>query len=189
MVITFTPDQKPVDIQDNYTRDDLIAASNESIDYLLNLIRDLPDSYVTFQPEDPEAHDAAAATEGEVNMAWTLGHVIAHITASSEEDAALGAALARGVEVKWRSRYETPWEELTTIEQLIQRLEESRRIRLAYLDAWPDQPKLETAVHKSIQKRWGPMNAVGYTLLGLGHEIGHYGQLEEIIAQARAALG
>ncbi|MEK6222054.1 MAG: DinB family protein, partial [Chloroflexota bacterium] len=59
-----------------------------------------------------------AADESEEYIPWTLPHVIAHFTASSEESAFLAAELARGVKVSpHRSRWETPWEEFTTIEE------------------------------------------------------------------------
>ena len=52
------------------------------------------------------------------------------------------ADLARGVAFHGRSRSEVPWETVTTIAQCRARLEESRRMRLASLDMWPDQPYL-----------------------------------------------
>jgi hypothetical protein len=189
-MIDFTPVNrdglKLSDIQGQYTRQDLIDTTNEVIDMVLDLIRDLPDEYVTFQPIDPHAHDAAATPE-EANIAWTLGHVIVHTTASSEEGAALGATLARGVEPTWRNRYEVPWETVTTIDQLVHRLEESRRIRLAYLNAWPDAPHLDVYFTK-LEKHWGALNAVGYTMVGLRHEVEHLDQIKDIIAQASVAV-
>ncbi len=59
----------------------------------------------------------------EVGLAWTLGHVIVHLTASAEEAAFLGAELARGVEPHGRSRYEVPWRTLVTIEGARARLQ------------------------------------------------------------------
>ena len=88
------------------TADDLRALTDEMIDTMLALIADCVDADVTFVPEDPDANDKFAASAEDVNIAWTLGHVIVHVTASSEESAALAAELARGVEFHGRSRYE-----------------------------------------------------------------------------------
>ncbi len=178
---------KLADMQHQFTRDDLIDATNEMIDTMLALVQDIPDSYVTFQPDDPDAYDRGAATEAEKYQAWTLAHVIVHTTASGEEAAALGATLARGTIPVWRDRYEVPWQTITTTQQLIQRLEESRRIRLSYLNAWPDEPHLEIYFTKK-ENRWGLVNAVGYTLNGLKHDTDHMGQIAEIIRQAREAI-
>lgn len=117
-------------------------------------------------------------------MAWTLGHVVVHTTAGSEEGAAAALTLARGAPLDGRPRYEVPWEEVTTIGQVVRRLEESRRMRLAMLAAWPDEPHLgNTAV---LIERLGPLNATGRYLVGLMHEDGHLPQLAEIARQARA---
>ena len=56
--------QKAYDIAPNYTVDDLRCESNESIDFMLNILRDLTDADVTFDPLDPEADDPYAK-EGE----------------------------------------------------------------------------------------------------------------------------
>jgi hypothetical protein len=124
-------------------------------------------------------------------MAWTLNHVSLHITASSEEAAARGASLARGVRVFWRDRYEPHWDTITTTAQLVQRLEESRRMRLAYLDTWPDDPQLDVvyAPNERSVAYFGEMNAVGMTLSGPRHEADHFEQMAEIIRQAGEALG
>ena len=110
---------------------------------MLGLIAECVDADVVLVPDDPEADDPWAATPEETNMSWTLGHVIVHTTASSEESAALAAEMARGVALHGRSRYEVPWQEMRTIEGCRQRLEESRRMRLASLEMWPDDPHLE----------------------------------------------
>ena len=78
-------------------RDDLRALTNEMVDTMLELIADCTDADVTFQPVDLDADDPYAAEADEATMAWTLGHVIVHATASSEESAFLAAELARGV--------------------------------------------------------------------------------------------
>jgi hypothetical protein len=165
------------------TRDDLRALTNEMIDTILGLIANCVDADVTFEPIDPEADDPYAPTPEEVNMAWNLGHVVVHTTASSVEAAALAAELARGVEHHGRSRYEVPWEEMKTLKGCRQRLEESRRIRLASLQMWPEEAHLE-----NTYEAWsdGPtVNAIGRFVLGLMHEESHLEQIEDIVHQAR----
>lgn len=168
-----------------YSKDDLRATSDALIDRQLELLKDAGDADVVFQPSDPEANDTYAADNAVVDLAWTLGHVVVHATASSEEGAAVALTLARGIETKERSRYETPWEEVTTIAQVRERLEESRRMRNAMFDAWPAKPNL--AITQDYIPRFGPMNAVARCVLGLWHEHGHVSQIEEILRQARAA--
>lgn len=169
------------------TVDDLRRFSNDVIDYQLNLIADCVDADVVFVPLDPDAHDSHASNESDANIAWTLGHLVVHVTASSEEEAALAAELARGVVRDGRSRSEVPWQSVTTIAQCQQRLEESRRMRLASLGMWPDTPDVDNTVvpWKSV----GEMNAYGRFILGLSHEQGHLAQIENVIAQAKAARG
>lgn len=164
--------------------DDLAQLTNQMVDNMLALIANCSDEDVVFIPEDPEAYDKYADSDEEVGMSWTLGHVIVHVTASAEEDAYLAVELARGVKPKrGRSRYETPWETVTTIAQCRERLEESRRMRLASLGMWPDEPFLENA-----GKYWGPgpINANGRFLLGLLHDDDHLGQIANIVAQGAA---
>jgi hypothetical protein len=103
-------------------------------------------------------------------MPWTLGHLIVHVTASAEEAAAIAAELARGVPHRGgRSRSEVHWTTVTTVEQCRQRLEESRRMRLASLGMWPDQPDLSNTY---LPPREGaePVNAVIRFVNGLRHD-------------------
>ena len=124
-----------------------------------------------------------AADEAETYQAWTLGHVIVHATASAEEAAILAAELARGVKYHGRSRSEVAWETVVTITQCRQRLEESRRMRLASLDLWPGQPYME-----NVYEAFGDsINAVSRFVWGLKHDDDHLGQIEDIVQQARAA--
>lgn len=164
------------------TFDALRPLTHEIIDRQLELLADCRDEDVTFVPDDPNAWDPYA-TDGAA-LAWTLGHVIVHVTASSEEAAFIAAEMARGVEPHGRSRYETPWETVTTVAQLRRRLEESRRMRLALLDAWPDEP------HMQIRFAYGPdkpsYNPVQRFLLGMRHEEEHLAQLADIVRQAAA---
>jgi hypothetical protein len=174
-------DQLVVDL----TIGDLRQLTNEMIDAMLAVIENCIDADVIFQPIDPEADDPYAEAADEVEMAWTLGHVIVHATASAEESAALATELARGVEMHGRSRSEVSWLSVTTIAQCRQRLEESRRMRLASLNMWPDHPYLDN--------RYQPwpsapaVNAVGRFVLGLRHDHAHLGQIADVVGQAVAA--
>lgn len=164
---------------------DLRDLTHEMIDDVLTRIAGCTDADVTFEPEDPKAHDPYAADASEKKIAWTLGHVIVHITASAEESAALAAEFARGVEFHGRSRYEVPWETVTTIEQCRDRLEESRRMRLASLEMWPDEPHLE--VNYQPWPGAGKINAVARFVLGLYHDNDHLEQISDIVRQAKTA--
>lgn len=173
------------ELTDDLTPDDLRRLTNEMVDTMLNLIRYCVDADVTFEPEDPQADDPYAATEEEVHIPWTLGHVIVHTTASAEESAALAAELARGVPFHGRSRSEVPWEQVETIAQCRQRLEESRRMRLASLDMWPAEPYLDNVYEWKADAE--PINAVARFVLGLQHDDDHLGQIADVVQQARQA--
>jgi hypothetical protein len=120
-----------------------------------------------------------------VDLAWTLGHVIVHVTASSEEAAAIAAELARGVSYHGRSRYETPWQSVTTIKQCGDRLAESLKIRLASLEMWPESPHLEN----TYRSRPGApnLNATSRFIYGLMHDDDHLEQISKIIQQSLQA--
>ena len=167
---------------------ELRALSDESIDYLLGLLDGLSDADIVFAPDDPEADDPFAV-EGEETIGWNFGHLIAHVTASSEEGAALSSLLARGVPASERPRYETPWRDIKTVAQVRQRLEESQRMRNAYLETWPDRPLLDVVrvVSERFTARFGEMNAPAAFLFALSHEVGHYEQIEEVKRQALGA--
>lgn len=192
MLPDFTPvqkgDVKVLEFAKDYTLDDLRAMTNESIDTLLSFIHGLNDADVTFDPIDPEADDPYAI-EGEEKIGWSLAHLIVHVTASSEEGAAFSSLLARGIAAAERPRYETAWRDITTHAQCVQRLEESRRMRLAYLDTWPDVPFLDVyrVLSERFIERFGPMNAPAAYLFGLSHEVGHYEQFRDVRQQALAA--
>jgi hypothetical protein len=166
------------------TPDDLRRLTDEMIDRMLALIVDCTDTDVIFQPVDPDAYDSFAADDVDTDLAWTLGHVIVHVTASAEESAFLAAEMARGVPARRRrSRYETPWESVTTIAQCRHRLEESRRMRQASLVLWPADPHLD-----NCYEPWpgiGEINAVGRFVLGLLHDDDHLAQIADIVQQAR----
>ena len=167
------------------TLDDLRTLTNEMVDQMLELIDNCEDEDVVMPPIDPAANDPHAATPEEVHMPWTLGHVIVHATASTEEAAFLAAELARGVVFHGRSRYETPWQEMTTIAGCRGRLEENRRMRLASLDLWPRWPHLDNTCE--IIPTWPPFNPVDRFIFGLMHDDSHLGQIAEIARQGRAA--
>jgi len=175
----FSGQRKIGELAADITFADLKATTDSQIDEMLTLIRDLSDAQIVFVASDPEA---------EGGIGWNIAHLIAHVTASSEENAAISSILARGIDYPFepRLRYETEWTTITTTAACMQRLEESRRIRQAYLSAWPDQPHLDT--HRTLPagfaERVGPMNAIGSCLLGLVHEVGQFAQLREIIKQA-----
>ena len=172
------------DMARDLTPADLRNLTNEMIDNMLSIIADATDEDVVFVPQDPDADDPFGIPE-EKNLVWTLGHVAVHTTASSEESAALALTLARGLIPEGRSRYEVPWRSVQSIDQVHHRFEESRRMRLAMLDAWPDEPHLEVTYAPS--PRFGSYNAISRFIMGLYHDDDHLGQLREIMRQAREA--
>ncbi|MBC8162648.1 MAG: DinB family protein [Roseiflexaceae bacterium] len=169
------------------TSSDLRAMTDQMIDTMQQLISECENADVTFVPVDPEANDSFAADGALVDLPWTLGHVIVHVTASSEESAFLAAELARSVPFHGRSRYETPWEHVTSMLQVRQRLEESRRMRIASLDLWPDDPDYTTL--RPIDFLDDALDARAQFVLGLAHDDQHLGQIAEIVRQARQARG
>lgn len=165
---------------------DLHRLTNEMIDTQLDLIREARDADLLFLPTDPEAADPYAADASEADQPWTLGHVIVHATASSEECAAQASSLARSVPTAGRSRWEVPWKSITTIAELRQRLEESRRMRHAFLDTWPNQPDLSN-IYLADYPNAKPRNAIQRFVSGLIHDDDHLAQIAEILRQAHAS--
>jgi hypothetical protein len=176
------------DLVKGLTRDDLRRELNGMYDEVERLISDCTDADVTFVPRDEKADDPYAVN-GEQELAWTLGHVIVHLTASMEESASLASELARGVDFHGRSRHETPWREVTTIGQCRARMIESRRMCLASLEMWPEPPHWDTT--------YVPFEgALPHTCLsrfasGLKHASDHLDQVAEIVLQAKgtASIG
>ena len=162
--------------------DALHDLTDEMIDLVLNITAPATDADLQFEPVDAQA---PTNEDGTVARGWTLAHVVTHMTAGSEETAAIAATLARGVLVEGRSRYEVPWDTIQTVVQLRERIEESRRMRHALLNAWPDQPHLE--LRFKLAQRFDPLNAPACFILGLFHEDGHLEQLREVMRQALAA--
>jgi hypothetical protein len=157
--------------------------TDDLIDEVQSMLRRCVDADVVFMPVDAKAHDDAAATPEAAAIPWTLGHIVVHMTATSEEAAAVAAELARGVEYHGRSRWEVPWDTVTTVAQCRQRLEESRRIRRASLDMWPDKPALDnTYAPWNGAPQMGPVRRF---LFGLEHDAVHLDHLRDVIGQAR----
>jgi hypothetical protein len=178
-------EQTMAQLAEGLTSADLRQLTNEMVDTMLGMIAESTDADVTADIVDPQANDTFAANAEDVGISWTLGHVIVHTTASAEESAALAAELARGVEFHGRSRSEVPWENVTTIAQCRARLEESRRMRLASLDMWPDEPYLENTYEPYAGR--GLYNAVMRFIGGLSHDDSHLAQIERLVREARAA--
>ncbi len=162
------------DITRDLQKADLYTATDEYFDTVESILRTATDATILFVPHDPAASDQS-------EQGWTLGHIVAHLTASFEEPAAIAAMFARGVSVEGRLRYEVPWEELSTIQKVRARLQESHRMCHAFLDAWPDEPHLDVTINRIAAL--GPMNAIGYYVLGIAHAQGHLEQLREIQRQ------
>ena len=195
MLIDFTPvrngEQTYLDLARSLTCADLQAATHASLDRILELLGDATDAEMVHLPDDPLANDPHALP-GEETIGWSLAHLVAHVTASAEEQAAVSSVLARGIvyPAEPRLRWETPWRALRTREQVLQRVSESRRIRIAYLDTWPDAPHLDVFRETSerFRAKFGLLNAPAAFLYGLNHEDGHVAQFRDVRAQAAAAL-
>jgi hypothetical protein len=187
-MIDFTPINEDevtwAEFSNQFTRQDLIDQTNAMTDRILELIANCTDADVVFHPSDPEADDPYAENPEDVDLAWNLGHVIVHITASAEEAAFLAAELARGVKIKpRRSRWEVPWQEVKTIEQCRGYLEESRRMVLASLEMWPDDPHLDNYYEPREGLKITPIHRFLY---GQSHADDHLGQIENIVKQAKS---
>ncbi|MCJ7622819.1 MAG: DinB family protein, partial [Anaerolineaceae bacterium] len=182
-MIDFTPlrDKKVTiaDLAAELTKDDLVKFTHELNDKILDMISSCQDSDVIFEPKDPKANDPYAEDPADIHIAWTLGHLIVHITASMEESAALAAEMARGVEFHGRSRSEIPWQTIKTIAQCRHRMEESRRMCIASLEMWPDEPYLDNT-HKPWESM-PPIDARGRYLLGFTHTDSHLEQIMDVI--------
>ena len=172
------------ELSSGLTREDLARLTAEMCDLQLEAVADAVDDAVAFVPVDPDANDTFAAHAGDVGLSWTLGHVVVHTTASAEESAALALTLARGLPVDGRSRHEVPWQGVRTAAYIRGRIEESRRMRLALLAAWPDEPHLDNNYLPNPDRP--PVNAFGRFVSGLSHDDSHLEQLRKIMVQARS---
>lgn len=194
MPIDFAPllkrEVNPFEYSQQYSIDDLREASNTSLDILVDIINQATDEQITFIPHDPDAHDPDAVA-GEEHIGWSLGHLVLHATATAEEGFSRSSILARGIVLpsSLRLRYEDSWHtHCQTRADCLHRLEESRRMRLAYLDAWPDRPHLDVFLEPSPDTPFRfQINALVSALLGLTHEIQHHDQFREALRQAQAA--
>lgn len=164
-----------------FTITDLQSLTNESVDQLISLIQTCSDADIIFVPDDRDAYDSYAARfrTGEAHMGWSIGHNIVHATASAEEYAYDAAGLARGVPYHGRSRFELPWQLITTTDKCLARLEENRRMRLASLEMWPDEPDLENGVTPWQESGW--VNAIGLFAWGIAHDASHIQQIRKIM--------
>jgi hypothetical protein len=163
---------------------DLRVLTEESIAGLLDVLGDCADEEVVFVPDDPNAYDPYAADATDRNLPWTIGHMLVHACASGEEYAFIGAELARGVEYHGRSRTEVPWRRVTTAGQCRAKLRESRRMRLATLDVWPDQPDLGNGYQPWRETDW--VNCVGIFTWAVAHDQEHLGWVRKIRKQFAA---
>ena len=157
---------------------DLHDITDEVLNTIASIIEGANDADTVFVPRDEKSQNA-----GEVG--WTLARVITHLTASLEEPASVASTMARGIVPECRSRYEVPWESVTTVQQVLARLVECRHMCNAFLETWPDEPHLEVTVLRVPQ--FGPLNAIGIYCLGLLHTTTHFDQLREIMRQAKTA--
>jgi len=180
--------EKKITLQDlvrGLTKDDLRRELNEMYDEVSRLIADCTDAHVTFEPVDEKADDPYSV-KGEESIAWTLGHVIVHLTASMEESASIASELARGVTYHGRSRWEIPWREATTISQCRARMDESRHMCLASLEMWPRPPHMENTY--SPAEGAVPHTCVSRFASGLKHASDHLAQIADIVRQANEVV-
>jgi hypothetical protein len=192
MRIDFTPlatkTVTPVEFAAQFGLTELRDAVNEYLDWLRTLVQEFNDEQLTFEPVDKTADDPFATSADEAHIAWTLAHLVLHVTASLEEGAAFSSLLARGVPIGGRLRYEPEWRSTTTQQQVLQRIDESRRMVLAYLDTWPDQPHLDVYRIYDPNSKLATVktNAPAALLGGLRHFDSHIDQFEDVAGQIRA---
>jgi DinB family protein len=184
-MLDFTPVHEGTVTMDELTRHlspaDLRTLTEESIAGLLAVLEGCADEEVVFVPDDPEAVDIYASDPTDRNLAWTAGHMVVHAYASGEEYSSISAELARGVEYHGRSRIEVPWQLVTTVEQCRRKLRESRRMRLAALDMWPDDPDLGNGYQPWRETDW--VNCIGIFAWGIAHDQEHLGWIAKIRTQ------
>lgn len=166
---------------EHLTPADLRALTEESIASLLDVLEGCTDEEIVFVPEDPDANDPYASDPGDGNLAWTIGHMVVHACASGEEYAFISAELARAVEYHGRSRIEVPWQLVKTVDQCRAKIRESRRMRLAALEVWPDRPDLGNGYQPWRETDW--VNCVGIFAWGIAHDQEHRGWIEKIRRQ------
>ncbi len=177
-----------IELAKRYSQDDLRAATHEYLDFLLEIVNSVNDAQLFVEPNDPDANDPYSKP-GEERIGWSLAHLVLHTTASMEESAAFSSILARGVAVGGRLRYEQHWKEVATRAEVLQRIAESRRMCLAYLDTWPDKPHLDVfrQYADSASIRTTPPNGPASYLNGLSHGYRHIDQIRRVAGEAGAA--
>lgn len=189
MLIDFGPvrnsETKMLEFSQHFSLEDLREATKSYIDTIRDIMSNVNNAQLVYVPVDENASDSFATNADEANIPWTLAHVLVHMLASSEEGAAVSSVLARGVEFEGRLRYETPWQNVTIMSQVWQRIEESRHMRMAYLDTWPKHPNLDNMRKMSdgFIERFGQLNATASYLFSLMHEDDHINQLRQIKTQ------
>jgi hypothetical protein len=190
--IDFTPlssnAMTPVQFAEQFSFSDLRAAVHRYLDGIRDLVQQFNDEQLTFEPVDKAADDPFAASADEAHIAWSLAHLVLHVTASLEEGAAFSSLLARGVAIGGRVRYEPEWRTVTTRQQVLHRLEESRRMVMALLDSWPDEPHLDVYRIYDTNSRYANVksNAPAALLSSLRHFDTHIDQFEDVANQIRA---
>lgn len=182
-------EMKMLEYSERFNINDLRAATNAYLDAILDIIGTANDAQFVHNPIDPNADDPYAI-EGEENIGWNLAHLALHVTATLEEGAAFSSILARGIAIGGRLRSEPYWKIVTTRAQVLERIEESRRMCLAYLDTWPNQPHLDTfrEVPPQYLERVGQVNAPAAYLNSLMHFDNHLDQFRDVVEQARNAV-
>jgi len=179
----FNKEMTLYDLANSCNANDLSGTLNSYIDCTLQIIDSVSDQQLFYVPLDPDANDPYAASEEERHVGWSIAHLVTHVTATVEEGAAFSSLLARGVSLGGRLRYEAAWQQFTTRNQVVTRLEECRRMCLAYLATWPDQPHLDTLREMPEHKRWLVVNAPTSFLAGLLHWHVHLAQFEQAAEQ------
>ena len=174
----FTRQQSIAEVLADVAVADLPAHTAAIYDAFDEQLVGLTDDEATFIAKDPTDEDPDA--DG-----WNIAHVVVHFTAGLDEWAATAAALARGVKVTERSRYETPWESVRTAAHVHGRMVESRRMTLGYLGVWPDEPDLDN--QQTLVEFFGAQNAIATHLLGYMHATLHLKHIPEIRRQAAVA--
>jgi hypothetical protein len=193
MLIDFTPlfnkTMSALEFSRQFTLDDLRVATNTYLDIVRDLVQDFDDSQLTYDPKDDNARDDYASTPEEVYMGWSLAHLVLHVTASLEEGATISSLLARGIPIEGRFRYEPNWQAVTSRSQILNRIEESRRMCLAYLDTWPVEPHLDVYRKYPPTSRYAnvQINAPAAYLNSMSHLAGHLDQFREVARQVRDA--
>ncbi len=190
MLINFQPvynkEKTLGDLASEYSNADLCRALNSYVDFTIQIISSVSDEQAIHIPSDPDANDPYATTEAERHLGWSLVHLVMHVTASAEEAAAFSSILARGIALGGRLRSEQDWRQVTTCAQAVARLEECRRMCLAYLATWPDQPDLITVRIMPENASWMKPNAPISFLAGLMHWHKHIEQFQKVAEAVRS---